>query len=217
MFMVKAFFWTLVILCLLFLIYGLGSLLKRKSDGEDVKPDTIASFAFSGLTFILSLVMFFLEDTIKPPIEETTVPTVSVLQTTPPTQPPTTTTLPVEPSSTTTATQPIGASPKGYIQLQGDTITGAVSSKDAVLIQPYKAAKSGRYRFDFNISDVTNKYRVIIKDSNNKKIEDEYSSSSGTSGITCNLNAEEEYQIIVTPVQYENEFIFEIKINIPDN
>jgi len=213
--MLKTFFWLLVILCLISFVYGLGSLLKRKSDGEDIKTDTIMSFIFSGLTFLVSLVILFGEDEIKrTPSTDTTTPFVSISQTEPPTQLPSTVAPSTNPSSTPSATLPLA---KGDIRLQGNTITGTISSEDTVLIQPYKADKSGRYRFDFHISDVNNKYRVVIRDSKNKEIANEYSSASGASGITCNLNAEEKYQIIVTAMQYENNFNFIIKINIPDN
>lgn len=213
--MIKALFWLLVILCLISFVYGLGSLLKRKSDGEDIKTDTIMSFIFAGLTFVVSLVILFGEDEIKggPPVD-TTTPVVSISHTDQSVPFSTTTTAPSTnppPPSTTLS------SSKGNIHLQGNTITGTINSDETVLIQSYKAGKSGRYRFDFYISDVTNKYRVIIKDSNNKEIASEYSAASGDSGITCNLNAEEEYQIIVKVFQYKSRFTFDIKINIPDN
>lgn len=80
------------------------------------------------------------------------------------------------------------------------------------IIAGFKTEISGKYRFDFIISDVTCSYNVKLVNSVNETIFDENYSKYNT-GITKELNKNEEYLLIVT--QYNGFPNGEIKIGVP--
>jgi len=81
--------------------------------------------------------------------------------------------------------------------ITGNTVSGNISREDQVVNYDYTAPKSGRYRFDFDISDTNANYDVSIKDpQNTKMVSGSYSGSDH--GFSVNLEAGKTYTISVS-------------------
>lgn len=181
---------------------------------NDTKKHAVASWIFSGLTFLFSIITFYYEDEIKS-IESTTTTTLIEEQTSSTTIPFDTTTTTSTTTTTTTTEATTYQNKDNYIVLQDNLIIGHISSENKELHQTYSPAKTGRYRLDFEISNVENNYYVVIKDSTGEEVDSAYFSNDGMT--LKELKKNEQYTIIVTASHFDTPFDFKIKINLPDN
>lgn len=179
---------------------------------NDTKKHAVASWIFSGLTFLFSIITFYYEDEIKS-IDSTTTTTLieEKTSTTIPIETTTTTTIP----TTTTTEATTYQNKDNYIASQDNLIIGHISSESKELHQTYSPPKTGRYRLDFEISNVENNYYVIIKNSTGEEVDSAYFSDEGMT--IKELKKNEKYTIIVTASYFDEPFDFSIKINLPDN
>lgn len=245
-FMIKAFFWILVILCFVSFVYGLGSFAKRKSDGEDIKSDTVTSFVFAGLTFAVSLVLFFGGDEIKKESGDnisTTTPietvSASVSDSTESHSIPITT----NPSTVDNTEQPIepnqgnsivNVNNNGIIYQSSSNNNGIIyqsNSDGELIIQGNKwtcTANKEHAVFSNKFPAKKNHtHRLDFKNSNvNNKYQVTIYDSSGKevptynvseNGLTVEFIAKETYEIRIEVVQYDCPSEFIIEIKEPDN
>lgn len=175
---------------------------------NDTKKHAVTSWIFSGLTFLFTIITFYYGDEIKL-INSTTTTTLIEEQSS------TTTTTTTTTQTTTTTEATTYQNKDNHITFQDNLIIGHISSENKELHQIYSPPKTGRYRLDFEISNVENNYYVVIKNSTGEKVASGYYSDKG---ITIKeLKKNEQYIIIVTASNFDSPFDFTIKINLPDN
>lgn len=170
------------------------------------------SWILTGVSVFISIIPIFQKNNITPENDTTTM--LVEEQTSSTTIPfDTTTTTTTQTTTTTEATT--YQSKDNYIVLQDNLILGHISSENKELHQTYSPAKTGRYRLDFEISNVENNYYVVIKDSTGEEVDSAYFSNDGMT--VKELKKNEQYTIIVTVSHFDTPFDFKIKINLPDN
>lgn len=184
---------------------------------KDEQMYKIISWTLTGVSLFISIIPMFQKNNTKPENDTTTTTLVeerpsttlsfdNVVTTT------TRTTTTTEPTTTEETTY---QNKYNYIVLQDNMITGYISSKNKELHQSYSPPKTGRYRLDFEISNVENNYYVVIKNSTGEEIDSAYYSDEGMT--IKELKKNEQYAIIVKANKIDTPFNFTIKINLPDN
>lgn len=104
--------------------------------------------------------------------------------------------------------------PRGPAAVKGTFISQTFQFQDQQDRYSFKAPKSGIYRFDFEINDVTMDYTFFMLSSKKENIA-ERSYSSGEHGVTVELQKNETYQIIVK--QKDGLSTYSVRIGIPQD
>lgn len=100
--------------------------------------------------------------------------------------------------------------PNKIRNLKHNKMKGKLDFKDKSDVYLYKAPRTGRYRFDFGINDVTKNYYIEIRDSKNEQI---FDISSSNEGRTVDLKGGEVYKIYVK--QGDGFSNYSINIGVP--
>lgn len=100
--------------------------------------------------------------------------------------------------------------PKKETVVTGNKIKGKIEYVGEEDIFYYIPSVSGVYRLDFDVDDVTKKYKVCLLNDKNKELETRYSL---VGGLTCKLDKNKKY---IIKVEYDTDFPqYIIKINKP--
>ncbi len=100
--------------------------------------------------------------------------------------------------------------PNAVTTIEKNNIVGNINFIDQQDEYIYETPRTGTYRFDYNINDVNNDYRVIIKDEKNDVIKENYYSDEG---CTVELKGKKTYYVYVK--QATGSAKYKIKIHPP--
>lgn len=100
--------------------------------------------------------------------------------------------------------------PNVITTIEKNNIVGSIKFVDQQDEYIYKAPRTGTYRFDYNIDDVNDDYRVIIKDKKNDVIKENYCSDGG---CTVELKGKKTYYVYVKHATGSAKY--KIKIHLP--